>query len=111
MTPLLCLVGLSAAAVSRAQVVVVPVADVHSAPSEKSGVGSQAICGSNALLLVAREEWSRTETPEGHSIKDGPGAATCGPCGPVPGYAAVKHVEADSPPKPQFLVCRYPEYL
>lgn len=40
---LLCLVGLSAAPVSGTQVVVVPVADMYSAPSEKSDIVSQAI--------------------------------------------------------------------
>ena len=57
---------LSFATVSRTQVVVVPVADIYSAPSEKADVVSQAIYGSNVQLLVARGEWSRIETPEDH---------------------------------------------
>lgn len=56
----------SSAAVSRTQVVVVPVADMYSAPNDKSDVVSQAIYGRNVILLVARGEWSRIETPEDH---------------------------------------------
>lgn len=77
------------AAISRIQVVVVPVADMYSAPSDKSDVVSQAIYGSNVLLLVARGEWSRIETPEDHYkgwtrsrylriVQSGPGYATSG---------------------------------
>ncbi len=55
-----------AVAISRTQVVVVPVANMYSAPSDKSDVVSQAIYGSNVLLLVARGEWSRIQTPDDH---------------------------------------------
>jgi gamma-D-glutamyl-L-lysine dipeptidyl-peptidase len=67
-TLLLVVVGClsSFAAVSRTQVVVVPVANMYSAPGDKAAVVSQAIYGSNVLLLVARGEWSRIETPEDH---------------------------------------------
>jgi gamma-D-glutamyl-L-lysine dipeptidyl-peptidase len=58
--------AISAAAVSRTQVVVVPVADMYSAPNDTSDVVSQAIYGSNVQLLVSRGEWSRIETPEDH---------------------------------------------
>lgn len=56
----------SAAAVSRIQVVVVPVANMYSAASNKADVVSQAIYASNVLLLVSRGEWSRIETQEDH---------------------------------------------
>jgi cell wall-associated NlpC family hydrolase len=46
------------------QVVVVPVANMYSKPTEKSDVVSQAIYGSNVKLLQARGEWSRIETPD-----------------------------------------------
>lgn len=64
--PVLVASLLSFATVSRTQVVVVPVADMYSAPSDKSAVVSQAIYGSNVLLLVSRGEWSRIETLEDH---------------------------------------------
>jgi gamma-D-glutamyl-L-lysine dipeptidyl-peptidase len=81
--------GSSAAAVSRTQVVVVPVADMYSAPSDKSDVVSQAIYGSNVQLLDSRGEWSRIETPEDHYkgwmrsrylriVQSGTGYATAG---------------------------------
>jgi gamma-D-glutamyl-L-lysine dipeptidyl-peptidase len=86
---LLFLTVSSAAAISRTQVVVVPVADMYSAPNDKSDVVSQAIYGSNVQLVVARGEWSRIETPEDHYkgwtrsrylriVQSGPGYATSG---------------------------------
>ena len=45
-------------------VVVVPVANMYSHPSEKSDVVSQAIYGTNVTLLMARGEWSRIQTPD-----------------------------------------------
>lgn len=39
---------------------------MYSAPSDKAAVVSQAIYGSNVLLLVSRGEWSRIETREDH---------------------------------------------
>lgn len=45
-------------------VVVVPVANMYSGPSEKRDVVSQALYGSNVTLLVARGEWSRIQTPD-----------------------------------------------
>lgn len=62
----LCASLSTSAGVSRTQVVVVPVANMYSAPSDKSAVVSQAIYGSNVLLLVSSGEWSRIETPEDH---------------------------------------------
>ncbi|PYX64528.1 MAG: glycoside hydrolase, partial [Acidobacteria bacterium] len=45
------------------QVVVVPVANMYSKPTEKADVVSQAIYGNNVKLLEARGEWSRIQTP------------------------------------------------
>ncbi|HEY1678671.1 MAG TPA: C40 family peptidase [Candidatus Sulfotelmatobacter sp.] len=85
------LVALLASAVppkSAMQVVVVPVANMYSGPSDKTDVVSQAIYGSNVLLLVARGEWSRIQTsdrykgwvPSRHvrTILTGNGYATAG---------------------------------
>jgi cell wall-associated NlpC family hydrolase len=53
-------------AISRTQVVVVPVANMYSSPSESADVVSQAIYGSNVLLVTARGEWSKIQTTEDH---------------------------------------------
>lgn len=53
-----------AAAANRHHVVVVPVANMYSGPSEKLDVVSQALYGSNVTLLVARAEWSKIQTPD-----------------------------------------------
>jgi len=45
-------------------VVVVPVANMYSAPSEKADVVSQALYGSNVALLVSRGEWSKIQTED-----------------------------------------------
>jgi gamma-D-glutamyl-L-lysine dipeptidyl-peptidase len=49
---------------SNLQVVVVPVANMFAAPSDKSAVVSQAIYGSNVTLLIARGEWSKIQTDD-----------------------------------------------
>lgn len=46
------------------QVVVVPVANMYSHPTEKADVVSQAMYGNNVTLLVARGEWSRIQTAD-----------------------------------------------
>jgi cell wall-associated NlpC family hydrolase len=62
---LLALILVHAAfAVTNTQVVVVPVTNMYSQPSDKSDVVSQAIYGSNVKLLVARGEWSRIQTDD-----------------------------------------------
>ncbi|HEV3512588.1 MAG TPA: C40 family peptidase [Candidatus Sulfotelmatobacter sp.] len=71
------------------QIVVVPVANMYSHPSDKSDVVSQAIYGSNVKLLVARGEWSQIQTPDRYKgwvpsrqlrvILTGDGYATAGP--------------------------------
>jgi cell wall-associated NlpC family hydrolase len=78
----------AAFAVTNTQVVVVPVANMYSHPSDKSDVVSQAIYGSNVKLLVARGEWSRIQTDDRYKgwvpsrhlriILSGPGYATSG---------------------------------
>jgi len=57
---------LTAAAVAKpaGYVVVVPVANMYSSPSDKTDVVSQAIYGSNVKLLIARGEWSRIQTAD-----------------------------------------------
>ncbi len=97
---------LSAAAISRPQVVVVPVADMYSAPSDKADVVSQAIYGSNVVLLVSRGEWSKIETPGDHYkgwtrsrylriVQDGAGYATSGQTVQVNSLFANVYREAD----------------
>jgi len=61
---LVVLLAISAAAKTSPHVVVVPVANMYSQPTEKSDVVSQAIYGSNVVLLQARGEWSRIQTPD-----------------------------------------------
>jgi cell wall-associated NlpC family hydrolase len=51
-------------AIGKTQVVVVPVTNMFSAPSDQSDVVSQAIYGSNVTLLTARGEWSRIQTAD-----------------------------------------------
>jgi gamma-D-glutamyl-L-lysine dipeptidyl-peptidase len=96
----------SSAAVSRTQVVVVPVADMYSAPSVQAAVVSQAIYGSNVLLLVARGEWSRIETTEDHYkgwtrsrylriVQSGKGYAAAGPTVQVESLFANVYREPD----------------
>lgn len=61
---ILIFVSLTAFAKNGMQVVVVPVANMYSNPTEKADVVSQAIYGTNVKLLLARGEWSRIETPD-----------------------------------------------
>lgn len=46
------------------EIVVVPVTNMYSHPSDKSDVVSQAIYGTNVTLLVAKGEWSRIQTSD-----------------------------------------------
>lgn len=69
-------------------VVMVPVANMFSGPSEQTDVVSQAIYGSNVILLTARGEWCRIQTadhyrgwvPSRHLrlVQSGAGYATAG---------------------------------
>jgi gamma-D-glutamyl-L-lysine dipeptidyl-peptidase len=73
---------------SGMHVVVVPVANMYSGPSDQKDVVSQALYGSNVKLLVARGEWSRIQTDDHYRgwtpsrylrlIQTGSGYATSG---------------------------------
>jgi gamma-D-glutamyl-L-lysine dipeptidyl-peptidase len=86
---LLAVLVAPAFAKNNLHVVVVPVANMYSKPSDKSDVVSQAIYGSNVTLLVARGEWSRIQTADHYNgwvpsrhiriILTGNGYATNGP--------------------------------
>src|SRR5258708_35908335 len=70
------------------QIVVVPVANMYSGPSDQSDVVSQAIYGSNVTLLTARGEWCRIQTADHYKgwipsrqlrlVQNGAGYATVG---------------------------------
>ena len=69
-------------------VVMVPVANMFSGPSEQTDVVSQAIYGSNVILLTARGEWCRVQTADRYKgwvpsrylrlVQSGAGYATAG---------------------------------
>jgi cell wall-associated NlpC family hydrolase len=69
-------------------VVVVPVANMYSGPSDQKEVVSQALYGSNVKLLVARGEWSKIQTDDRYKgwtpsrylrlVQHGAGYATSG---------------------------------
>jgi cell wall-associated NlpC family hydrolase len=61
---LLIVTAIPAFAKTNTKVVVVPVANMYSRPTDKSDVVSQAIYGSNVILLQARGEWSRIQTSD-----------------------------------------------
>ena len=92
-------------AANAMQVVVVPVANMYSSPSDKSDVVSQAIYGSNVILLVARGEWAKIETDDRYKgwtpsrflrlIQHGAGYATAGPAVQVESLFANVYYEAD----------------
>lgn len=83
----LCVPGVFAK--NSTQVIVVPVANMYSHPSDQSDVVSQAIYGSNVTLLTARGEWCRIQTADHYKgwvpsrhlrlIQIGAGYATAGP--------------------------------
>lgn len=70
------------------QIVVVPVANMYSGPSDQTDVVSQAIYGSNVTLLTARGEWCRIQTADHYKgwvpsrhlrlVQSGAGYATAG---------------------------------
>ena len=70
------------------QIVVVPVANMFSKPTDQSDVVSQAIYGSNVTLLAAQGEWSRIQTADHYKgwvrsrhlrlVQNGGGYATAG---------------------------------
>jgi len=75
-------------AVGNQQIVVVPVTNMYSGPSDNTDVVSQAIYGSNVALLTARGEWSRIQTADHYKggvpsrhlrlVQSGSGYATTG---------------------------------
>ena len=101
------LVVLSAPAFAKngTQVVVVPVANMYSKPTDKADVVSQAIYGSNVKLLEARGEWSRIQTSDHYRgwtpsrylriILTGDGYATTGPTVQVESLFANIYAEPD----------------
>ena len=102
---LLLFCTVSAAAKSAVHVVVVPVANMYSKPSDKSDVVSQAIYGSNVLLIQARGEWSKIQTSDHYkgwtpsryirTVLTGNGYATAGPTVVVESMFANIYAETD----------------
>jgi len=90
---------------TNVEVVVVPVANMYSGPSDKSAVVSQAIYGSNVTLLVAHGEWSRIQTSDHYKgwvpsrhiriVLTGDGYATSGPTVQVESLFANVYSEPD----------------
>jgi len=102
---LLVLLAISAAAKTSPHVIVVPVANMYSRPTEKSDVVSQAIYGSNVVLLQARGEWSKIQTSDRYKgwtpsrylriVLTGNGYATAGPTVQVENLFANIYAEPD----------------
>jgi cell wall-associated NlpC family hydrolase len=101
----LILLTIPAFAKNNLHVVVVPVANMYSKPTEKSDVVSQAIYGSNVRLLEARGEWSRIQTPDRYRgwtpsrylriVLTGDGYATAGPTVQVQSIFANVYADPD----------------
>ena len=101
---LIALAGTSLAK-TNPEVVVVPVANMYSGPSDKADVVSQAIYGSNVMLLEARGEWSKIQTSDHYSgwvpsrnlriLLNGDGYATSGPTVQVESLFANLYKEPD----------------
>src|ERR1700757_109590 len=87
------------------EVIVVPVANMYSGPSDKRDVVSQAIYGSNVTVLVARGEWSRIQASDRYKgwvpsrqiriLLTGTGYATAGPTVQVVSLFANLYAEPD----------------
>src|SRR6476469_4350090 len=102
---LLVVITLPGFAKNGIQVVVVPVANMYSKPSDKSDVVSQTIYGSNVTLLQARGEWSRIQTADKYKgwtpsryvriVLTGDGYATAGPTVQVQSIFANVYSEPD----------------
>jgi cell wall-associated NlpC family hydrolase len=101
----LVLLAAFAEAKTNPHVVVVPVANMYSRPSDKSDVVSQAIYGSNVVLLQARGEWSKIQTTDHYKgwtpsrylriVLTGDGYATSGPTVQVESLFANIYAEPD----------------
>ena len=61
---LLVALCVSSALGNSTQIVVVPVANMYSGPSDQTDVVSQAIYGSNVTLLTAQGEWCKIQTAD-----------------------------------------------
>jgi len=102
---ILIVLSSSAFAKNGMQVVVVPVANMYSKPTEKGDVVSQAIYGSNVKLLEARGEWSKIQTADHYKgwtpsrylriILAGNGYATAGPTVQIESLFANIYAEPD----------------
>src|SRR5580765_4947580 len=102
---LLIVLSFSAFAKNGMQVVVVPVANMYSKPTDKADVVSQAIYGSNVKLLLAQGEWSKIQTPDQYKgwtpsrylriVLTGDGYATAGPTVQVESLFANVYAEPD----------------
>ncbi len=102
---LLAILAAPAFAKNGIQVVVVPVANMYSKPTEKADVVSQAIYGSNVKLVLARGEWSRIETSDHYrgwtpsryvrTVLAGDGYAAAGPTVQVESLFANIYAEPD----------------
>ena len=98
--------GVSAGAKSATYVVVEPVSNMYAAPTEQSGVVSQAMYGDNVTLLMSRGEWSRVQTADHYKgwipsrhlrlIQVGDGYATAGPTVQVESLFANVYREPDA---------------
>jgi gamma-D-glutamyl-L-lysine dipeptidyl-peptidase len=103
LTLLLLAIPLSAKPVKP--VVVVPVANMYSGPSEKTDVVSQALYGSNVVLLVSSGEWSKIQTPDHYKgwvlsrhlrvLLTGNGYAVAGPTVQIESLFANVYAEPD----------------
>lgn len=102
---LLLFCTLLASAKNAVHVVVVPVANMYSRPTEKSDVVSQAMYGNNVKLLEARGEWSRIQTADRYrgwtpsrylrTVLTGDGYATAGSTVQVESIFANIYAEPD----------------
>jgi gamma-D-glutamyl-L-lysine dipeptidyl-peptidase len=102
---LVALLATAAWAKTGVYVVVVPVANMYSGPSDKTDVVSQAIYGSDVSLVVARGEWSRIQTSDHYKgwvpsrqirvLLTGSGYAKSGPAVQVESLFANIYAEPD----------------
>lgn len=102
---IIAFLALPAFSKSNLQVVVVPVANMYSHPSEKSDVVSQAMYGNNVSLLLAQGEWSRIQTSDHYKgwvpsrflriVQVGDGYATSGTAIEVTSLFANVYAEPD----------------
>jgi cell wall-associated NlpC family hydrolase len=102
---LIALLATAAWAKSGVYVVVVPVANMYSGPSDRTDVVSQAIYGSDVNLVVSRGEWSRIQTSDRYKgwvpsrqiriLLTGDGYAKSGPAVQVESLFANIYTEPD----------------